>query len=178
LAGEIASVGAMTATFVKERPLPDRPGEMREVTTDDAFEATVRFASGAVGTLEASKVATGRKNQNTFEINGSGGSVVFDLERLNELQYYSRGDEGTEQGFRTILVTDSVHPYLTAWWPPGHIIGWEHTFIHEVRDLLLAIDKGEPVYPDFYDGLRCQQVLDAALKSADERRWVEVPSEE
>ena len=96
---------------------------------------------------------------------------------MNELEFYSRADERDEQGFRTIMVTESSHPYLSAWWPPGHIIGWEHTFIHEVRDLLLAIDKGENVYPDFYDGLRCQQVLDAAVQSAAKGRWVQVPAE-
>jgi predicted dehydrogenase len=99
------------------------------------------------------------------------------LERLNELEYYSRADDDKEQGFRTIVVTQSSHPFISAWWPPGHIIGWEHTFIHEVRDLLQAVDKGEDVYPDFYDGLRCQHVLDAVVQSAREGKWVETPAE-
>jgi predicted dehydrogenase len=125
----------------------------------------------------ATRFATGRKNYLRLEIFGGEGALVFNLERLNELEFYSRADEEKEQGFRTIMVTEESHAFISVWWPPGHIIGWEHTFIHQVRDLLLAIDIGEPVYPDFYDGLRCQQVLDAALKSADERCWVEVPSE-
>jgi predicted dehydrogenase len=130
-----------------------------------------------LGSFMATRFATGRKNFLRLEIFGSEGSLAFNLERLNELEFYSRADEDKAQGFRTIVVTESSHPFIDAWWPAGHIIGWEHTFIHEVRDLLLAIDAGEPVYPDFYDGLRCQQVLDAALESAVEERWVQVPVE-
>jgi predicted dehydrogenase len=125
----------------------------------------------------ATRFATGRKNYLRLEVFGSEGSLVFNLERLNELDFYSRADEEKEQGFRNIVVTESSHAFISAWWPPGHIIGWEHTFIHEVRDLLLAIDKGEPVCPDFYDGLRCQQVLDAVVQSALEGRWMDVPPE-
>jgi predicted dehydrogenase len=97
------------------------------------------------------------------------------LERLNELEYYNCDAPAPERGFRTILVTDAAHPYLKAWWPAGHIIGWEHTFIHEIGDFLTAIASGEPIHADFGDGLRCQLVLDAAVLSAREGRWVDVP---
>jgi predicted dehydrogenase len=139
--------------------------------------------SGAHGDMNAHTVDLARylvgerKNYLRLEIFGSEGAIIFNLERLNELEFYSLADEGKAQGFRTIVVTEECHPFISAWWPSGHIIGWEHTFIHEVHDLLLAIDRGESVYPDFYDGLRCQQVLDAALKSAIEETWAEVPAE-
>jgi predicted dehydrogenase len=145
------------------------------VTADDALCFLARFRQGALGTFMATRFATGRKNYLRLEIFGSEGALVFNLERLNELEFYSRADPESEQGFRTIVVTESAHPYISAWWPAGHIIGWEHTFIHEVKDLLEGIAKGKAVHPDFYDGLRCQQVLDAALRSADEGRWVQIP---
>jgi predicted dehydrogenase len=125
----------------------------------------------------ATRFAAGRKNFLRLEIFGSEGSLVFNLERLNELQYYCRADAGTEQGFRTIVVTEADHPYLALWWPPGHIIGWEHTFIHEVGDLLTAIANRQDVAPDFHDGLRCQQVLDAAVRSAAEQKWIAIPKD-
>lgn len=176
LVGEVEAVSGAKEIFVKERPLEDGTG-MGTVTADDALYFLARFHDGALGTFMATRFATGRKNYLRLEIFGSEGALVFNLERLNELEYYSQADPGPEQGFRTIMVTESSHNYVDAWWPPGHIIGWEHTFIHEVKDLLEAIAEGEPVYPDFYDGLRCQQVLDAALESADQGRWVEVPAE-
>jgi predicted dehydrogenase len=176
LVGEIEAVSGALEIFVKERPLADGSG-MGAVTADDAMYFLARFRDGALGSFMATRFATGRKNYLRLEIFGSEGSLAFNLERLNELEYYSRADEDKEQGFRTIVVTQSSHPFISAWWPPGHIIGWEHTFIHEVRDLLQAVDKGEDVYPDFYDGLRCQQVLDAVVQSAREWRWVETPAE-
>jgi predicted dehydrogenase len=177
LVGEIEAVSGAQEIFVKERPLADGSG-MGAVTADDATYFLARFRDGALGSFMATRFATGRKNYLRLEIFGSEGSLIFNLERLNELEFYSRADEDNTQGFRNIVVTESSHPFISAWWPPGHIIGWEHTFIHEVRDLLLAIDKGEAVHPDFYDGLRCQQVLDAAVQSSVEGRWVEVPTEE
>ncbi len=105
----------------------------------------------------------------------SDSAMSFNLEWLNELEFYSRAEEIQQQGFRTILIIEAQHPYVSAWWPPGHMIGWEHTFIHEVRDFLVAIDRREPVQPDFMDGLRCQQVLDAVVHSARAGKWVEVP---
>jgi predicted dehydrogenase len=174
LVGEIEAVSGAKEIFVKERPLEDGSG-VGSVTADDALYFLARFRDGALGTFMATRFATGRKNYLRLEIFGSEGALVFNLERLNELEFYSRADPEPEQGFRTIMVTESSHNYVDAWWPPGHIIGWEHTFIHEVKDLIEGIDKGESVYPDFFDGWRCQQVLDAALESADQGRWIEVP---
>jgi len=175
LVGEIEAVSGAQEIFVKERPLADGSGQAA-VSADDATYFLARFRDGALGSFMATRFATGRKNYLRLEIFGSQGSLSFNLERLNELEYYSRADEDKEQGFRTIVVTQASHPFISAWWPPGHIIGWEHTFIHEVRDLLLAVDTGKDVYPDFYDGLRCQQVLDAVAVSAREGRWAQVPS--
>ena len=174
LVGEVEAVSGAKEVFVKERPLEDGSG-VGTVTADDALYFLARFREGALGTFMATRFATGRKNYLRLEIFGSEGALVFNLERLNELEFYSRADPEAEQGFRTIMVTESTHPYIGAWWPPGHIIGWEHTFIHEVKDLLHGIALGDPVHPDFYDGLRCQQVLDAALRSADEGRWIQIP---
>jgi predicted dehydrogenase len=156
LVGEIVAVSAETRTFF--------PG--REV--DDAFEAVTSFASGAVGTVEATRFAAGRKNALSWEINGSKGSLVFDLERLNELQF----SEGT-RGFRTILVSQPDHPFWEWWWPEGHMIGWEHTFVHEIHHLLDAIANGKDVAPHgatFEDGYRAAEVCDTVLRSAESGR--------
>jgi predicted dehydrogenase len=174
LVGEIEAVSGAKEIFVKERPLEDGSGT-GTVTADDALYFLARFRDGPLGTFMATRFATGRKNYLRLEVFGSKGAFVFNLERLNELAFYSLEDPEVEQGYRTIMVTESNHPYIDAWWPPGHIIGWEHTFIHEVKDLLEGIAAGRSVAPDFHDGLRCQQVLDAALQSADEGRWVEIP---
>ncbi|HEY9077735.1 MAG TPA: Gfo/Idh/MocA family oxidoreductase [Anaerolineaceae bacterium] len=176
LVGEFEAVSGDMTTFVKERPTPDGKGKV-QVTVDDATSFLARFTNGAVGTFTATRFATGRKNFLRLEVFGSKGAFNFNLERLNELEYFSLNDPVVEQGFRQVLVTESKHPYVNAWWPPGHIIGWEHTFIHEVRDLLIAIDQKAEVYPNFYDGLRCQQVLDAVALSAAEKRWVTIPAE-
>jgi predicted dehydrogenase len=117
----------------------------------------------------------GRKNYQTFEINGSEGSVFFNFERMNELQFFSRSDASYAQGFRTIQVTEPEHAYLEAWWPPGHIIGYEHTFIHEIKDLIEAIAGDELPEPNFADGVKCQAVIDSVLESITNRQWVEVP---
>jgi predicted dehydrogenase len=175
LVGEFEAVCCAQEVFIKERKKPD--GTMGKVTADDAAYIMARFRDGALGAFLVSRLANGRKNFLRFELFGSKGAVSFNLERLNELEYYSIDDPGPEQGFRTIVVTESNHPYINMWWPPGHIIGWEHTFIHEVGDLLLAIEKGENVQADFYDGMRCQQVIDAAIKSHDEKKWVDLPKE-
>jgi len=176
LVGEIEAVSGAKEIFVKERPLANGSGKAT-VTADDAMFFIARFRDGALGTFMATRFATGRKNYLRLEIFGSEGSLAFNLERLNELEYYSRSDQASEQGFRNILVTESVHPFINAWWPPGHIIGWEHTFIHEVADLLAAIAKKEDVKADFYDGLRCQQALDAVCQSADNGQWVTIAEE-
>ena len=183
LNGNITEVIGHSTTFIKRRPVATRQGrlkakggaEMGKVTVDDDTNFLARFRNGSVGVFESSRFCGGRRNYNTFQVYGSKGSLAFNLERLNELEFYSRTDPGSEQGFRTILVTEADHPYLGAWWPPGHIIGWEHTFVHEVRDLLVAIANGESVQPDFYEGLRCQQVLDAIQQSACDGCWVTVP---
>jgi len=177
LVGEFEAVTAARETFIGERPLADGSGR-GPVTVDDAVSFLARFRNGALGSFQATRLATGRKNMLRLEIFGSAGGLVFNLERLNELQFYSLNDTNTERGYRTILVTEPEHPYLRAWWPTGHILGWEHTFIHQARDLLVALGDQMPVAPDFYDGLRCQQVLDAALQSCLDGRWITIPEHE
>jgi predicted dehydrogenase len=174
LVGEIAEVAGDLKTFVKTRPLPGEPRKSGRVTVDDASTALVRFKNGAIGTIEASRMALGRKNYNRFEINGSLGSVAFDLERMNELEVYFEKDKPLVRGFRRILVTEPGHPYFKAWWPAGHIIGYEHTFIHTVYDLLEAIADGKVPRPNFEDGVRNQRVLGAIEKAAQKHRWVTV----
>ena len=175
LVGEISSVTGDNNVFIEERNKPGGQGKGK-VTTDDATSFLVRFENGAMGSFMATRFATGRKNFLRLEIFGSEGSLIFNLERLNELEYFSRGDAGLEQGFRTIMLTENSHPYLDKWWPPGHIIGWEHTFIHEMGDFLMAVAEDKPIQPDFHDGWRCQQVLDAVDQSALERSWITIPS--
>ena len=174
LVGEIAQVSGELTTFIKERPLPDAPKKKGKVTVDDAAMALVRFANGATGTIEATRLATGRKNANRFEINGSKGSVAFDLERMNELELYLESDRAQLRGFRRILVTEGAHPYIRGWWPPGHIIGYEHTFTHTVYDLLEALADGREVAPNFTDGVRNQEVMDAIERSALSRKWAAI----
>lgn len=158
----ITGVSALTNTFVKQRP--SETGETDDVTVDDTALFLARLAGGAVATFEATRFALGRKNAMRLEINGSKASLAFDFESMNELQWYEGG--GTEAGFRRILVTEPQHPYVGAWWPPGHLLGYEHTFTHEVADLLDAIGAGTDPAPSFDDGLRVQRVLDAVEKSA------------
>jgi len=182
----ITGVSAITETFVKERPLPQASAglsatadsaqaEMGPVTVDDAALFLGRFAGGALATFEATRFATGRKNALRIEINGELGSVVFDMESMNELQYYDATEPSVTAGFRRILVTEPEHPYMAAWWPPGHIIGYEHTFTHEIRDLVEAIATGSDIYPSFADGLRVQRVLEAVeTSSANNSTWQEI----
>ncbi len=176
LIGEPKSVMAMTRTFIPDRPTGD--GGTAHVDVDDAFEAVVQFANGAVGTLEASRFCPGRKNYEVFEINGSKGSLRFNLERFNELEVYWRDApvKGSE-GFTQVLVTESYHPFWSHWWPHGHIIGWEHTFIHELTHLLDAIVNNKDVAPlgaTFEDGYRNAVICDAILQSAQEGRRVDI----
>ncbi|MFC0504029.1 Gfo/Idh/MocA family protein [Micromonospora costi] len=186
----ITGVSAVTETFVKERPLPggssglaatvdgsvDGQGPaLGQVTVDDAAVFVARLDGGALATYEASRFATGRKNALRVEINGSLGSVVFDLERLNELEFYDATRPTAEQGFSRILVTEGDHPYMSAWWPPGHIIGYEHSFTHQMRDFIEAIATGADPAPSFADALQVQLVLDAVGRSADlGSSWTEV----
>jgi predicted dehydrogenase len=176
LVGEITEVSAALATFIKDRPLVDNPRKTGKVTVDDATLALVRFENGTVGTIEASRFAPGRRNCNRFEINGSKGSLSFNLERMNELELFLRDDPRYTQGFRTIIVTEGggTHPYVGAWWPPGHIIGYEHTFVHAVYDLMRAISKNELPSPNFVDGVKNQAVMDAMERSAKSKKWVKV----
>ncbi|WP_369263927.1 Gfo/Idh/MocA family protein [Streptomyces sp. R35] len=177
LAGErLTGVSALTETFVRERPLPGGPTSgltavsapgTGQVTVDDAALFTGRFASGALASFEATRYATGRKNALRIELNGEHGSLAFDLERLNELSYHDGTEPGAHAGFRRILVTEPDHPYLDAWWPPGHGLGYEHTFVHQARDLIHAIAEGRRPEPSFADGLQVQRVLAAVEESAE-----------
>ncbi|MET8975363.1 Gfo/Idh/MocA family oxidoreductase [Streptomyces sp. NPDC004539] len=178
LAGErLAGVSALTETFVKERPLPaGSAGGLSAgvsaagtgtVTVDDAALFTGRFTSGALASFEATRYATGRKNALRIELNGEKGSLWFDLERLNELWFHDGTLPDTEGGFRRILVTEPDHPYLGAWWPPGHGLGYEHTFVHQARDLVHAIAELRAPEPSFADGLQVQRVLAAVEESAE-----------
>ena len=173
LIGEITEVSATLETFIKERPLLDNPKKKGKVTVDDASIALVRFANGAIGSIEATRFAPGRKNFNHFEINGSKGTVIFNLERLNELELYLSDDPTSIHGFRNIMVTEAVHPYM-KWWPPGHIIGYEHTFTHAVYDLMQGISRNRMPSPNFDDGVKNQTVLDAIERSSKTKKWTKV----
>ena len=173
LVGPIEKVVGTAETFIKERPLGDSGAGRGEVTVDDAAAFLARFENGVIGTFEATRLAPGRKNHNSFEINGSNGSLVFDLERMNELLVYFADDPAEASGFRTVMVTEPDHPYAGAWWPPGHIIGYEHTFVHTIKDLLDGIAAGNSPHPTFEDGYRCQAVLDAVERSLESGTWAE-----
>ena len=175
LGAEVTEVAGALETYIKHRPLLEDPKKKGRVTVDDAALCLVRFANGALGSIEGTRLAPGRKNYNRFEVNGSKGSLAFNLERLNELEYFSSEDEGSVQGFHQIMVTDAAHhQYIKGWWPPGHLIGYEHTFVHTVYDFLEAVASGKRVRPDFEDGLRNQAVLEAIERAAQTRRWVKV----
>jgi len=186
LVGDISEVSGMQETFIKERPIAEEidaalgastggSSQMGQVTVDDTTLFLARFENGAVGTFEATRFAGGRRNGNRFEINGSKGSIAFNLEKMNELQYYNREDEDHIQGFREIIVNEGVHPYMDHWWPPGHIIGWEHTFTHEVYDLMQAIGGADDnLHPDFDEGVKDQAVLEAVSISAENKSWINV----
>lgn len=173
LIGEFDRVVGHSRTFVKERPWPDGSGK-GEVTVDDATGFLADFKNGAMGVFIATRFAAGRKNANTFEIHGSRGSIRWDLERLNELEVYFRDDEPELAGYRRILVTEPVHKYAGNWWPPGHIIGYEHGFVHIVYEFAQHIATGSPFAPTFYDGVKCQQVLEAVDLSIERGAWVRV----
>jgi predicted dehydrogenase len=172
LVGGISEVSGLMRTFITERPLPDDPSKTGEVDVDDAALALLRFESGAIGSIEASRFAAGRKNYNCIEVNGSKGSAVFNLERMNELQFFDRTAADDAQGFTVINVTDQPHPYGGTYWPSGHIIGYEHTFINLVAGFIQAMECGEPLNPNFNDGLRTQRVLEAVERSHESRAWV------
>ncbi|WP_203981269.1 Gfo/Idh/MocA family protein [Planosporangium flavigriseum] len=174
----ITGVSGLTETFIRERPLPAEASGLSAsagngatpatgpVTVDDAALFIARLSGGGLASYEATRFATGRKNGLRVEVNGSLGSAVFDLERLNELEFYDATVPGPQQGFSRILVTEGDHPYLSAWWPPGHIIGYEHSFTHQIRDLIEAVAVGADPSPSFEEALQVQLVLDAVERSA------------
>jgi predicted dehydrogenase len=177
LVGEVVSVGALTRTFVGERPLPDGSGT-GEVDVDDAFVSVVAFENGAIGTLEATRFAAGSKNRQVIEINGEKGSIRFNMERMNELEVFWVAEEPKEtQGFHDVLVTEGYHPWWENWWPHGHIIGWEHTFVHELTHLLDCIVNDRDVGPygaTFEDGYRAAVICDAILESAASKKQIDI----
>ena len=169
---EFVEVSAIAATFTKTRP--SGTGKRKRVDVDDALAFLTRFDNGALGTFEASRVAPGRKNHNRIEINGETGTVVWNLERMNELELFRfEGDEDT-RGFRTIMCMDESHPYAANWWPDGHLLGYEHTFVNTFAEFVKSLRGRGRFRPDFDDGVAVQRVLDAASKSARSRRWTKV----
>lgn len=170
---EFDAVCGLSQTFTKQRP--DGNGGMSKVDVDDAFCFLARFKGGAIGTFEATRTAPGRKNHNCIEISGSKGSLRWNLERMNELELFSFADAKDAQGFRTIICMDGGHPYAANWWPDGHIVGYEHTFVHHVVDFVRALAAKQPFRPDFQDGVAVQAVLEAALQSCKQGGWVKVP---
>jgi predicted dehydrogenase len=172
---QLTAVTGITRTFVPERPVltgaaGDAAAKRGTVTVDDAAVFLGTLSGGTLATFEATRMAAGRKNALRLEVSGSGGSVAFDIEDLNVLQYY-RVDDGPTAGFRRILVTEPEHPYLAAWWPPGHALGYEHAFSHQAADLVLAVSKAEQPQPSFEDGYQVQRVLDAVERSSESQRW-------
>jgi len=172
LVGEISEVASMSDIYVKQRASLENASTPQTVTTDDAAMFITRFQSGAMGLFETSRISMGHKNALCFEINGSKGSLRFNLEKLNELQVYFSHEDKDCQGFKTIMVTEDIHPYIDKWWPAGHIIGWEHTFVHQYYELLKAIATDTLPEPNFYDGLKAQQIIEAVLQAAEEKKWV------
>jgi predicted dehydrogenase len=180
LVGEFQAVCGLLHTFVAERPLAEALSrgmrKMAKVTVDDAALLIGRMDNGVLANLEATRFAAGRKNHIAIEINGSKGSLYFDFEDMNRLKYFNGDDPKDRQGFRDILVTErgGVHPYVGHWWPPGHLIGYEHTFIHTIADFVNACVEGKPVQPTFEDGVKNQRVLAAVEESQQKGRWVKL----
>ncbi|MDQ3627059.1 MAG: Gfo/Idh/MocA family oxidoreductase [Verrucomicrobiota bacterium] len=174
LVGEFREVSATMETFIKKRPLSAGSRMKGKVTVDDAVSMIGRFRNGAIANLEATRFAHGRKNSITLEINGSAGSLAFDFEEMNRLRFYDSGEPENRRGFRDIMVTEPAHPFVGDWWPPGHVLGYEHTFVHTIADFVRAVVAGKSVQPTFEDGLQNQRVLEAVSKSAREKQWVKV----
>jgi predicted dehydrogenase len=180
---EFAEVTGLSETYIKKRPLlADTEGglagfkaseELGDVTVDDVTAFLARFENGATGTFEATRLAPGRKNYNRWEINGEKGSLAFNLERMNEFEIYLTDDPQGVQGFHLVQATESFMPYMSAYWPVAHIIGYEHTFVNMIKDFLEAIGGGQPFTPDFLDGLKNQAVLDAVDRSCESRQWTQ-----
>jgi len=189
LVGEFDTVMGMSKTFVKSRPISERmiglsgkaaaDAPRANVEIDDGTVFTAEFKNGALGVFEATRFAQGHKNDMSIEINGELGSVKFIFERMNELQYFSAQDEPGLQGFRLIQASESIHPYMYAWWPVGHVIGYEHTFVHELYEFTEAIANDRPlnpICPDFSDGVKCSQIIEAVELSCERKALVEVDS--
>ena len=184
LMGDIKTVSGMSKTFVKERPAVTRmtgltasaaEGAPKEpVDVDDATGFVCEFECGALGLFEATRFAQGHKNDMRLEINGEKGSIRFEFERMNELHYFSAADEPGLQGWRMIQVSEGIHPYWEHWWPAGHVIGFPETFVHELYEFAQCIAQGRPCLPDFADGVKCAQVMEAVDRSIDRRAWVDV----
>ena len=183
----LVGVSATTETFIKKRPIPAASSGLAasgnadagygDVTVDDAAVFFGRTEGGALATFEATRFATGRKNGMGIEVYGSDGSIAFDFESMNELHVYDNTVPAADAGFRRILVTEPEHPYLSGWWPPGHVLGYEHTFVHEIADFVADIGAGRDPSPSFRDGLQVQRVLDAVERSAAaDSRWTSIPS--
>lgn len=178
----IAAVSSLMETFVKERPLPSESSGLSvkagaghgQVTVDDAAAFLARFDGGAVATFEATRMAHGRKNAIRVEVNGTKGSLAFDFEDMNLLHFFDATEPAETAGFRRIVVTEPEHPYMSAWWPPGHLLGYEHGFVHQVVDLVTAIAEKRDPQPSFADGLQVQRVLSAVEESANKQCWQEV----
>ncbi|MGL4199627.1 MAG: Gfo/Idh/MocA family protein, partial [Allorhizobium sp.] len=165
--GHLTTIVTERPTLAESRGLSGRASDHRgTVTVDDAALFTAWFENGAVGSFETTRLAAGRKNYMTIEINGARGSLSFNLERMNELDYFDATSDPQTAGFRTILVTDPDHPYLEGWWPPGHMLGYENTFSNQVRDFVLALADGRQPTPSMDDGLRVQRVLHAVEVSS------------
>ena len=186
LVGDIKTVMGMQKTFIKKRPIVERmtglsasaaaDAPMGEVDVDDGTVFLAEFENGALGVFEATRFAQGHKNDLSIEINGDRGSVKFVFERMNELQYFSADDEPGLQGFRLIQASEGIHPYMHAWWPAGHVIGYEHTFVHEMYEYVESIANDNPTSPDFYDGVKCSQIIEAVELASQRRAAVDVDS--
>jgi predicted dehydrogenase len=187
LVGPISRVVGMEETFIKQRPAVATaeklstmltaevsPATMESVDVDDATAFLARFGCGALGTFEATRFASGRRNHNRIEVNGSKGSVYFDLENMNRLEYYNAADPSDVPGFRSIQVNEGCHPYISHWWPPGHAIGYQNTFVNQYADFLQAIADDTMPQPGFEVGLQNQKVLEAVTRSIANDRWVAV----
>lgn len=186
LVGDFKSVMGMQKTFITERPIVEKMQGLSaeakadapkgKVDVDDGSVFVAEFENGALGVFEATRFAQGHKNDLSIEVNGDKGSVKFVFERMNELQYYDAGDEAGLQGFRTIQASEGIHPYMSAWWPTGHVIGYEHTFVHEMYEFVNAIANDTKTCPSFADGVECSRVIEAVELSAQRRSLVEIKS--
>jgi predicted dehydrogenase len=173
LNGDMASLNAMTETFVKERK-HNLTGKVEKVGIDDACTFFGRFRNGSLANFESTRYARGHKALYTFEINGEHASIFWDLHDLHRLQYFDHRDQGIVRGWRSIHVTDGDHPYMGHWWVPGLQIGYEHSFVHQVADFIQGLGSGKPAEPTFRDAHRTQLVLEAISTSAKDGKWVEV----